>query len=131
MTAPCFIGDNMVVVIKLVNVHFNIGYNKVKWSFQTVYDDVIETRRYNIITDKRTKEVSKELGNKLFRFIQKHYPERKVVVVIDKEDEECVQYVRVVDHYEIRVAGTFVESCDSLHEAREAKGRWQKAIKGC
>lgn len=120
----------MIVVTKLVNVHFNISCNKVKWSFQTVYDNITDEKRYNIITDKRTKEVSKESGNKLFRFIQKHYPERKVVVIIDKEDEECVQYVRVIDHYEIRVAGTFVESCESLHEAKEAKGRWQEAIKG-
>lgn len=110
----------MLVITKLINVHFRWKNKMTKWSFKTVYDDTQGIKHYYIVTSKRKLEVEKEQGNKIFEFVRKHFPQHKTIVIINL-DSECVQYVRVVDHYEIRVNGEFVRSCDDIQEAREAK----------
>lgn len=119
----------MLVVIKLVNIHFNVANNNVKWSFQTIYDNITDARQYNIINGVRSKSVSKELGNKMFRFITKHFPGYKIVTIIDCEDESSIQCVKVVDHYEIRVGGKFVESCD-VADAKKCMAKWREILCG-
>ena len=118
----------MLLVTKLVNVHFTWNNRNIKWSFQTIYDNCCETKKYNIIGTKRTIEITKEQGNKLYQFLQKHFPEKRVIVIIDKENV-IVHYVRVGERYELRVNDHFAQTCDTLIEAREEKVKLEEKIK--
>lgn len=118
----------MLLVTKLVNVHFTWNNRNIKWSFQTIYDNCCETKKYNIIGTKRTIEITKEQGNKLYQFLQRHFPNRKVFVIIDKENL-TIHHVRVCDHYELRVNDQFAQSCNTLDEVREEKIKLEEKIK--
>lgn len=118
----------MQLVTKLINVHFVWKCHKIKWSFQTIYDTCTEDKTYNIITTNRTLQVTKEQGNKIYQFLQKHFPEKRVIVIIDKENV-VVHYVRVGERYELRVNDRFAQTCDTLIEAREEKIKLEEKIK--
>lgn len=117
----------MLVVTKLVNVHFSIGGRKVKWAFQTTYDSLADTKQYSITTTNRMEYVNKERGNKIFQFIKSHFAGCKIVVIIDCDGTDSVQYIRVMDHYEIRVGGKFAESCEAS-EVRSCVAKWKQVV---
>ena len=115
----------MKIVVKQLNVHFRFHNQNVTWSFQTVYDDVVGIKRYVVVCSNGMHEMAKEDGNKLFRFLKEHF-ECKTVLIIDKEENK-VTYNKAMEHYEVRVGGKFVESCDNVIELREALERWKEA----
>ena len=120
----------MLVVTRLVNVHFKWkGIDNITWRFETVYDENTSSKSYYIYTTTRKCEVSKEQGNKVYKWIKEHLPSRSVIV-IDLEAND-VNYFRVMGHYEIRVNGEFKESCDTIQEAREARQKWIEILKKC
>ena len=118
----------MLNVVHLTNLYFRFGMGLVKWSFQTIYDDVNEKTTYSIITGKRTQEVTKEQGNKIFVWIRCHYKDSKAIVVVST-DVDDVRFMKVLDHYEVYVNGSFKESCDTYSEAVAARQEWISKLK--
>lgn len=118
----------MINVIRLVNVHFGCNMWRAKWSFKTTYDDISNVKKYSIINGTREKVVTKEQGNKLFKFIRKHFPTCFVNVIISYGEDD-IKCTRVNGHYEIRICGELKETCDNISEADEAQQRWREVLK--
>lgn len=119
----------MRVVVKLVNVHFEWCKRKVKWSFSTMYDNSKDCKSYAIIAHGRVYIVTKERGNAIFRALKEHFPEQKRITIINSDPKD-VMYVRVNEHYEVRLNGAFVESCESVQEARISVERIRAKLSG-
>ena len=117
----------MIKLIRLVNVYYVEDGHKVKESFKTFLDTIDNKKIYKLESKNEVLEITKEQGNHHYEYLKQDHPEMKAVVVIGI-DENNVSYIRVNEHFEVRLGGEFYCACDTVAEACEARGELKKGL---
>ena len=106
------------MVIKLVSVHYKNNYKSINVKFQTVLDRITGEKVYHVIDDSGDRIVTKQYGNQLYRSLKQQYPNMRSLTIIDI-DCKLATYIRINEHYEIRIGNSFFCSCDNINEVRD------------
>ena len=121
----------MVMIIKLVNVHYyDERRHPVKVCFKTRVEGIeeLDKRYYISIDDGEEKEVTKEEGNAEYKRLREEHPDAKALVLIDTK-YDAVTHISVAEHFAIYVGYDFVCSCDNMDEVREMEEKIKEKLR--